>query len=210
MVNGLIGKKVGMTQLLQDDGTVVPVTVIQAGPCVVVQKKTVEQDGYEAVQLGFVEPKPPRTVSKAQQGHFKKVGASPVRKLAEFAVAADESINPGDQVKVTMFQEQEYVDVVGTSKGKGFQGVVKRHGFRGGRATHGSMFHRAPGSIGGSSFPSRVYPGMKATGRMGGVRNTMKNLLVVKIDEEKNLIYLRGSVPGASNGYVALKRAKRG
>jgi large subunit ribosomal protein L3 len=209
-MEGILGKKLGMTQIFTADGATVQVTVVQAGPCVVMARRTKEKDGYEAVQLGFVEPKPPRTVSKAQQGHFKKVGASPVRKLAEFAVAADESINPGDQVKVSMFQEQEYVDVVGTSKGKGFQGVVKRHGFRGGRATHGSMFHRAPGSIGGSSFPSRVYPGMKATGRMGGVRNTMKNLLVVKIDEEKNLIYLRGSVPGASNGYVALKRAKRG
>jgi large subunit ribosomal protein L3 len=209
-MEGILGKKLGMTQIFTADGATVQVTVVQAGPCVVMARRTKEKDGYEAVQLGFVEPQPPRKVTKPQQGHFKKVGASPVRKLAEFAVAADESINPGDQVKVSMFQELDYVDVVGTSKGKGFQGVVKRHGFRGGRATHGSMFHRAPGSIGGSSFPSRVYPGMKGTGRMGGVRNTMKNLLVVKIDEEKNLIYLRGSVPGASNGYVALKRAKRG
>jgi large subunit ribosomal protein L3 len=209
-MEGILGKKLGMTQIFTADGATVQVTVVQAGPCVVMARRTQEKDGYEAVQLGLVEAKPPRNVSKAQQGNFKKVGATPVRKLAEFAVAADESFNPGDQVKVSMFQEQEYVDVVGTSKGKGFQGVVKRHGFRGGRATHGSMFHRAPGSIGGSSFPSRVYPGMKATGRMGGARATTKNLLVVKIDEEKNLIYLRGSVPGASNGYVALKRAKRG
>ncbi|MGE4190484.1 MAG: 50S ribosomal protein L3, partial [Thermoanaerobaculia bacterium] len=148
--------------------------------------------------------------TKAQQGHFKKAGATPVRKLAEFENEEGESWAAGDQVKVSMFQEQEYVDVVGTGKGKGFQGVMKRHNFRGGRASHGSMFHRAPGSIGGSSFPSRVYPGMKGTGRLGGKRITMKNLLVVKVDEEKNLIYLRGSVPGAENGYVALKRAKRG
>lgn len=209
-MEGILGKKLGMTQIFTADGATVQVTVVQAGPCVVMARRTAERDGYEAVQLGLVEPKPPRHVTKAQLGNFKKAGASPVRKLAEFAVEAEEAFNPGDQVKVSMFQELDYVDVVGTSKGKGFQGVVKRHGFRGGRATHGSMFHRAPGSIGGSSFPSRVYPGMKGTGRMGGARVTTKNLLVVKIDEEKNLIYLRGSVPGGSNGYVALKRAKRG
>jgi large subunit ribosomal protein L3 len=209
-MEGILGKKLGMTQIFTADGSTVQVTVVQAGPCIVMARRTAEQDGYEAVQLGLVEAKPPRKVSKAQQGNFKKVGAAPVRKLAEFAVEAGEAFNPGDQVKVSMFQELEFVDVVGTSKGKGFQGVVKRHGFRGGRATHGSMFHRAPGSIGGSSFPSRVYPGMKGTGRMGGARVTTKNLLVVKVDEEKNLIYLRGSVPGASNGYVAVKRAKRG
>ena len=209
-MEGILGKKLGMTQIFTADGATVQVTVVQAGPCVVTALRTAEQDGYEAVQLGFVEAKPPRNVSKAQLGHFKKVGASPMRKVAEFALDEGESLNAGDQVKVSMFKELDYVDVVGTSKGKGFQGVVKRHGFRGGRATHGSMFHRAPGSIGGSSFPSRVYPGMKGTGRMGGARITTKNLLVVKIDEEKNLIYLRGSVPGAANGYVAVKRAKRG
>ena len=209
-MEGILGKKLGMTQIFTPDGATVQVTVVQAGPCVVMTRRTVADDGYDAVQLGLVEAKPPRNVSKAQQGHFKKAGATPVRKLMEFAIGADESWSAGDQVKVSVFQELEFVDVVGTSKGKGFQGVVKRHGFRGGRATHGSMFHRAPGSIGGSSFPSRVYPGMKGTGRMGGARITAKNLLVVKIDEEKNLIYLRGAVPGAANGYVALKRAKRG
>jgi large subunit ribosomal protein L3 len=209
-MEGILGKKLGMTQIFTADGATVQVTVVQAGPCVVTALRTAEQDGYEAVQLGFVEAKPPRHVTKAQQGNFKKIGAAPMRKLAEFKLDEGETLSAGDQVKVSIFKELDYVDVVGTSKGKGFQGVVKRHGFRGGRATHGSMFHRAPGSIGGSSFPSRVYPGMRATGRMGGARTTTKNLLVVKIDEEKNLIYLRGSVPGAENGYVAVKRAKRG
>jgi large subunit ribosomal protein L3 len=209
-MEGILGRKLGMTQIFTSDGATVQVTVVEAGPCVVLARRTADQDGYEAVQLGLVEAKPPRRVTKPQQGHFKKSSATPVRKLAEFAISADEPWAAGDQVKVSVFKEQEYVDVVGTSKGKGFQGVVKRHGFRGGRATHGSMFHRAPGSIGGSSFPSRVYPGMKGTGRMGGERVTAKNLLVVKIDEEKNLIYLRGAGPGAANGYVALKRAKRG
>lgn len=207
---GILGKKLGMTQIFTDDGTTVQVTIVQAGPCVVMARRTAENDGYDAVQLGLIEAKPPRNVSKAQLGHFKASGSTPVRKLAEFEIEADESWAAGDQVKVSMFQEKEFVDVVGTGKGKGFQGVMKRHNFKGGRASHGSMFHRAPGSIGNSSYPSRVYPGMKGTGRLGGKRITMKNLLVVKVDEEKNLIYLRGSVPGAENGYVALKRAKRG
>ncbi len=209
-MDGMLGKKIGMTQVFTADGDTVQVTVVEVGPCVVVARRTAKNDGYDAVQLGLVEAKPPRHVTKPQQGHFKKAGATPTRKLAEFEISADEAWAAGDQVKCSMFQEKDFVDVVGTSKGKGFQGVMKRHGFKGGRATHGSMFHRAPGSIGGSSFPSRVYPGMKGTGRMGGKRITTKNLLVIKVDEEKNLIYLRGSVPGGENGYVALKRAKRG
>jgi large subunit ribosomal protein L3 len=209
-MQGILGRKLGMTQIFTDDGSTVPVTVVEAGPCVVLALRTKERDGYEAVQLGLVETKPPRKVTKPQLGHFKKSGASPVRRLAEFAADPGESWSPGDQVKVSIFQELEWVDVVGTSKGKGFQGVIKRHNFRGGRSSHGSMFHRAPGSIGGSSNPSRVFPGMKGTGRLGGERITTKNLLVVKIDEEKNLIYLRGSVPGARNAYIALQRAKRG
>jgi len=209
-MDGILGRKLGMTQIFTDDGATVPVTVVEAGPCVVVALRDVKRDGYQAVQLGLVEQKPPRRVTKPQQGHFKKADVTPLRRLEEFAVSADETWKPGDQVKVSIFAEKEYVDVVGTSKGKGFQGVVKRHGFAGGRATHGSMFHRAPGSIGGSSYPSRVYPGMRAAGRMGGARTTTKNLLVVKVDEEKNLIYLRGSVPGAPNAYVAIRRAKRG
>ena len=209
-MEGILGRKLGMTQIFTADGATVPVTVVEAGPCVVVQRRTAERDGYEAVQIGLVEAKPPRKVSKPMQGHFKAAGATPTRRIAEFELDEGEDLSPGDQVKVSIFKESDWVDVVGTSKGKGFQGVMKRHGFAGGRASHGSMFHRAPGSIGGSSDPSRVYPGMRMAGRMGGARITTKNLLVVKIDEEKNLIYLRGSVPGATNAYVALRRAKRG
>jgi large subunit ribosomal protein L3 len=209
-IEGMLGRKLGMTQIFTADGATVPVTVVEAGPCLVVARRTAAQHGYDAVQLGLVEARPPRRVGKPEQGRFEKAGLVPMRRLAEFAVEGGTEWNPGDQVKVSIFAEQEYVDVTGVSKGRGFQGVVKRHGFRGGRATHGSMFHRAPGSIGGSSFPSRVYPGMRAGGRMGGVRTTTKNLLVVKVDEEKNLIYLRGSVPGAPNAYLAIKRAKRG
>ncbi|KAB2965911.1 MAG: 50S ribosomal protein L3 [Thermoanaerobaculia bacterium] len=209
-MEGILGKKLGITQIFTEDGATVPVTVVEAGPCVVIARRTREKDGYEAVQVGLVEAKPPRKVTKPMQGHFKKAGVTPTREVAEFRISGDESLAPGDQIKVSIFAEKEYVDVTGTSKGKGFQGTVKRHGFGGGRATHGSMFHRAPGSIGGSSNPSRVFPGMKGTGRMGGDRVTTKNLLVVKIDEEKNLIYLRGAVPGAPNAFVAIKRAKRG
>lgn len=209
-MEGILGRKLGMTQIFTADGATVPVTVVEAGPCVVILRRTMEKDGYDAVQVGLVEAKPPRKVTKPQQGHFKKADVTPMRRLAEFETEPGETWSPGDQVKVSIFQEQEWVDAVGVSKGKGYQGVVRRHGFAGGRSSHGSMFHRAPGSIGGSSYPSRVFPGMRAGGRMGGARITAKNLLVVKVDEEKNLIYLRGAVPGARNAYVALKRAKRG
>lgn len=209
-MQGILGKKLGMTQIFQDDGTMVPVTVVEAGPCLVVQRRTVETDGYEAVQVGLVEDPPPRKVTQPLQGHFKKAGVAPMRQLMEFPLDDGDDPQPGDEIKVSIFQPEEYVDAVGTTKGKGFQGVVKRHGFGGGRATHGSMFHRAPGSIGASAYPSRVYPGMRGAGRMGGKRRTAKNLQVVKVDEEKNLIYLKGAVPGARNGYVALRRSKRG
>jgi len=209
-MQGLLGKKVGMTQVFTETGEAVPVTVIEAGPCLVVQRRTAEQDGYEAVQIGLVESRPVKGVGKPMQGVFRKAGVAPMRRVAEFEIEAGEEWKPGDQVKVSMFQVDDYVDVVGTGKGKGFQGVVRRHGFAGGRATHGSMFHRAPGSIGNSSDPSRVYPGMRAGGRMGGKRITTKNLKVVKVDEERNLIYVRGAVPGARNGYLAICRAKRG
>jgi large subunit ribosomal protein L3 len=211
-MEGMLGQKVGMTQIYAADGKVVPVTVVKAGPCLVVHRKTADADGYEAVQLGLVEERPAKVkrIGKPLAGHFAKAGVAPMRRVMEFGLGEGEEVKAGDEVKATIFSEKQYVDVVGTSKGKGFQGVVKRHGFRGGRATHGSMFHRAPGSIGASAFPSRVFPGMRAGGRMGGERVTVKNLQVIKIDLEQNLIYLRGAVPGPKNGYLAIKHAKRG
>ena len=210
-MQGLMGKKLGITQIFAPDGTAIPVTIVQAGPCLVVQRKTKSIDGYEAVQLGFVEAKPTKE-NKPSAGHFKKAGVPSTRVRREVKVKAGEgdAAKPGDIVNVSIFADGERVDVIGTSKGKGFQGVMKRHNFRGGRASHGSMFHRAPGSIGSSSFPSRVFPGMRMAGRMGGERVTVKNLQVVKIDEEKNLLYIRGAVPGGPNAYVAIQRAKRG
>lgn len=210
MMEGLLGRKLGMTQIYATDGRVVPVTVVQAGPCLVVQRRTSVSDGYEAVQLGLVEEKALRSVPKPMQGHFGKAGVAAMRKLEEFQIGADDEYKAGDQVKASIFAEEDYVDVVGTAKGKGFQGVMKRHGFGGGRATHGSMFHRAPGSIGQASDPSRVFPGVKLPGRMGGKPVTVKNLRIEKVDEEKNLIYLRGSVPGPRNGYISIRRAKKG
>ena len=210
-MKGILGIKLGMTQIFEENGKVIPVTVVKAGPCKVVQRKTANDDGYDAVQLGLVEERPPRKVTKPMQGHFAKAGLeAPVRRLVELPVPADDPAQPGDDVDATVFAENDYVDVVGTSKGKGFQGVIKRHGFGGGRATHGSMFHRAPGSIGQSAYPSRVFPGVRLPGQTGGKRVTVKNLQVVKVNEEENLIYLRGAVPGARNSYVTLREAKRG
>jgi large subunit ribosomal protein L3 len=209
-MDGILGKKIGMTQVLREDGVVVPVTILRAGPCLVVQKKTGEIDGYEAIQIGLLEQRPPRRVTQPMAGHLKRAGVAGIKKLAEVRAGGEEGVKEGDEVKVTMFQANEYVDVVGTSKGKGYQGVVRRHGFAGGRATHGSMFHRAPGSIGGSSYPSRVFPGMRAGGRMGGKRSTMKNLRVVRVDGEENLLFVQGAVPGGRNSYVLIRRAKRG
>ena len=208
-MDGILGRKVGMTQIFVEDGTAIPVTVIKAGPCLVVQRKTAKSDGYEAVQIGLVEERPAK-VSKPKAGHFKKAGVAPVRKLEEFDLTPGEELNAGDEVKASIFQEKEWVDVVGTSKGKGYQGVMKRHNFGGGQGGHGSMFHRAPGSIGSSAYPSRVMKGMRMAGRMGGDRVTTKNLLIVKVDAEQNLIYVRGAVPGPKTGYVAIRRAKRG
>src|SRR5436309_776892 len=194
-IEGIIGKKVGMTQVFAEDGALVPVTVIQAGPCLVVQKKTAEKDGYDAVQVGLVEKVSNRRVTSAMRGHFEKAGIPPVRTLCEFEYSGD--ANVGDRVQVDMFKPGDAIDVVGQSKGKGFQGVVKRHHFRGGRATHGSMFHRAPGSIGASAFPSRVLKGMRMAGHMGDRQITTKNLRVVHVDAEANLIAVAGAVPGA-------------
>jgi large subunit ribosomal protein L3 len=209
MISGLIGKKVGMTQIIQTDGTVVPVTVVQAGPCVVVQKKTVDKDGYEAIQLGFVEVIKPKRVTKGMTGHFKKAGAAPVRVLREMRVEGEDSPKAGDKVLCDIFAAQERVHVIGTSKGRGFAGLIKRHHFRGGRASHGSMFHRAPGSIGASAFPSRVIKGMRMAGHLGNARVTVRNVRVERVDQENNLLYLRGAVPGPAGGYLVLEKSGR-
>ena len=207
MVNGIIGRKVGMTQLFLEDGTLEPATVLKAGPCVVVQAKTAQADGYEAVQIGFVEGKKYKA-NKPTAGHYKKANVPPTRVRREVAVAKGaEAPAPGAQVLLTIFNQGERVDVVGTSKGHGFQGVVKRHHFAGGDKSHGSMFHRAPGSIGASSYPSRVMPGMRAHGHMGVDRITVRNLKVLKIDTENNLLLVKGNVPGANGGYVVIRKA---
>ena len=207
MVNGIIGRKVGMTQVFDADGTVHPATVLKAGPCVVVQAKTAQADGYEAVQLGFVEERPAK-VGKPLAGHYKKASVPPTRVRREVKVASGaEAPKTGDQVLCSIFADGERVDVIGEGRGKGFQGVVKRHHFGGGAATHGSMFHRAPGSIGASSFPSRVVKGMRAAGRMGGGRVTTRNLKVLRVDADNHLLIVEGSVPGAPAGYVLIRKA---
>jgi len=209
MVTGIIGRKVGMTQVFGPDGTVTPATVVKAGPCVVLQAKGAQTDGYEAVQLGLVEEKVAK-VNKALGGHYKKAGnVPPTRLRREIKLApGGDPLKAGDQVLVGgVFANGDRVDVIGISRGKGFQGVMKRHNFRGGAATHGSMFHRAPGSIGASSFPSRVVKGMRSAGRMGGDRITTHNLKVVSVDMDNHLIVLCGAVPGAPNGIVIVRRA---
>jgi len=196
-----------MTQVFETDGTVVPATVIKAGPCVVVQAKTAATDGYEAVQLGLVDDTVPK-VNKPTAGHFKKASVPPTRVRREVKVAAGgDPVKAGDQVLANIFAAGDRVDVIATSRGKGFQGVMKRHHFRGGAATHGSMFHRAPGSIGASSYPSRVVKGMRAAGRMGGDRVTTRNLRVVSVDLDNHLLVLRGAVPGAPGGVIIVRRA---
>lgn len=209
MIQGLIGKKIGMTQVFDTEGNVVPVTVLQAGPCVVVQKKTAEKDGYPAVQLGLVEQRKTPRVNRPLEGHFAKAGVPPTRILREFAYEeGEEEVKVGQQVLAKdVFQPDLSVDVAGRSIGRGFQGVVKRHGFRGGRATHGSMFHRAPGSIGASAYPSRVYPGMRGAGHMGDRNVKVRRLRVVKVDEEKNLVLVKGAVPGSRGSYVFITRS---
>ncbi len=207
MVTGIIGRKVGMTQVFLTDGTVVPATVIKAGPCVVVQAKTAQTDGYESVQLGLVAERPAK-VNKPTAGHYAKASVPPTSVRREVrVVAGGDPVKAGDQVLANMFTAGDRVDVIGTSRGKGFQGVIRRHHFAGGAATHGSMFHRAPGSIGASSFPSRVIKGMRAAGRMGADRVTTRNLRVVSVDMEHHLIVLRGAVPGAPDGVVIVRRA---
>jgi len=207
MIQGLIAKKIGMSQQFDDAGNVVPVTVLKAGPCTVIQKKTADKDGYVAVQLGFVEERAVRKPTKPQTGHFKRAGVPVVRKLQEFGCTDPAAVKEGDQVLVDIFEIGETIDVVGTSKGKGFAGVVKRHHFRGGGAAHGSMFHRAPGSIGASSYPSRVVKGMRMGGHMGSERVTVRKLKVVATDKDLNLLLVKGAVPGAKGGYVLVRKA---
>ena len=207
MVNGIIGRKVGMTQIFDADGTVHPATVIKAGPCVVVQAKTKQSDGYESVQLGLVEETPAK-VGKPLAGHYKKAGVPPTRVRREVRLATGaEAPKVGDQVLASIFADGERVDVIGDSRGKGFQGVVKRHHFAGGAATHGSMFHRAPGSIGASSFPSRGIKGMRAAVRMGGGRTTIHNLKVLRVDLDNHLLIVEGGIPGAPTAYVIIRKA---
>ena len=205
-MSGLIGRKIGMTSIFDENGKNIPCTVIEAGPCVVTQVRTEEVDGYNALQLGFDDKAEKRT-SKAEQGHYKKAGTSPKRKVVEFRdFEGDHKL--GETLNVELFIEGEFVDVTATSKGKGFQGVVKRHGFRGvGQATHGQHNRlRAPGSIGAASYPARVFKGMRMAGRMGGEQVTVQNLRVVKIMPEKNLLVLKGCVPGHKNAYVTINK----
>jgi large subunit ribosomal protein L3 len=207
MVTGIIGRKVGMTQIFDADGTVHPATVIKAGPCVVVQSKNKQTDGYESVQLGLVEETPAK-VGKPMAGHYKKANVPPTRVRREVGLAAGaEAPKVGDQVLASIFANGERVDIIGQSRGKGFQGVMKRHHFAGGAATHGSMFHRAPGSIGASSFPSRVVKGMRAAGRMGGGRTTIHNLKVLRVDPDNHILIVEGGIPGAPTAYVIIRKA---
>jgi large subunit ribosomal protein L3 len=205
-VQGIIGRKVGMTQVYSEDGRAIPVTVIEAGPCVVVQRKSREKDGYSSIQLGLVERRTVKGVTKPMKGHFAKAGLPPCRVLREFRVADGAEVKVGDKVSVEAFTPGEKVSVTGVSKGRGFQGVVKRHHFRGGAATHGSMFHRAPGSIGASAFPSRVLKGMRAGGHMGADRVTVRHLEVVRVDAGNNIMVVKGAVPGAGGGYLVIRK----
>jgi len=205
MIQGMLGKKLGMTQIYDEKGAVVPVTVIEAGPCVVTQVKTPETDGYSAVQLGLVESKVPRKLSKPEVGHLKKNGIAPLRHLKEFKVADGTEVKVGDQLLVTHFEVKQKVMVSGITQGKGFQGVIKRHGFGGGRMTHGSHFKRAPGSIGQCATPSRVFPGKKMPGQMGAKMVTVRNLEVVQVIEDKNLLLVKGAVPGSKGGFVTIR-----
>jgi large subunit ribosomal protein L3 len=202
-MKGIIGKKVGMTQVF-DEGVMVPVTVISAGSCWVVQKKTVKTDGYDAIQIGF-DPAREKRVTMPRKGHFAKAGVKATRVLLEFRGTSD--LEVGAEIKADIFEAGAQVDITGTSKGRGFQGVVKRHGFSGGPATHGSKTGRIPGSIGASADPSRVIPGKKLPGQMGNKQVTVRNLTVVGTDAEQNLIWVRGAVPGAPNGYVVIRAA---
>lgn len=207
MNKGIIGKKLGMTQVFAEDGAAVGVTVVEVEPTVVVQVKTMQKEGYDAIQVGYGRVKQ-KNVTKPRQGHMNKADKGFFRVLKEFPADPGAS-EPGQEISADIFQEGEYVDVVGMSKGKGFQGVVKRHGFHGGRATHGSMFHRAPGSIGASADPARVFKGTKMGGHMGSDRKTIQNLQVWQVRSDRNLLLLKGSIPGSKNGFVLIKQARK-
>lgn len=207
MVRGLIGKKIGMTSLFTPDGRYIPVTVVQAGPCTVTQIKTVQTDGYNALQLGFGEVKQTR-INKPMEGHLKKAGEERFATLKEMPVEKPEDYNLGQTLTLDLFQVGDRVDITGTSKGRGFSGVIKRHGFHGGRKTHGSKSHRIPGSIGSSAWPSRVFRGKKLPGRYGNDRKTVRNLEIVDIRPDSHLMMLKGAVPGSRSGLVAIKRPK--
>jgi large subunit ribosomal protein L3 len=217
-ITGILGKKIGMTQVFDEKGDVHPITVLQCGPCVITQLKTVAADGYDAAQIGLVEFVKESKITKAQKGHFAKSSAPPVRMVKEFALEADaaakqgdegeaKTLKAGDRVLVDIFSDEKYVDVAGTSKGRGFAGVVRRHGFGGGPKSHGHMF-QVQGSIGASSFPSRVFPGQRMPGHMGVERVTVRNLRIRGIDLEENLLMVEGAVPGARDGYVMVTKAK--
>jgi len=203
MEKGLIGRKLGMTRIFWEDGAAIPVTVIEAGPCVVIQKKTKETDNYDAIQLGFGRQKE-KKVTKPLKGHFEKAGKGYFRFLREFRVESPGNYEVGQELKADIFEIGDRVDVIGITKGKGFAGVIKRHGFHGGRSTHGSMFHRAPGSIGASAYPSRVFKGTKLPGQMGNKRQTTQRLIVVGVDAGRNLILVRGAVPGSKSGIITI------
>ena len=206
MKKGIIGRKVGMTQIFDEKGNVIPVTVIEAGPCTVAQVKTVETDGYDAVQLGFGEVKD-KHINKPEKGHFAKTGLEAKKHLREFRLDSVEGVKVGDTVNADVFEAGEKIDVQGTSKGKGFQGVIKRHGQHRGPMGHGSMYHRRPGSMGSTSTPGRVFKGKKLPGHMGRVTITIQNLDVVRVDMDKNVILLKGSVPGAKGSILKIKSA---
>jgi len=204
-MSGLIGKKIGMTSIFDENGKNIPCTVIQAGPCVVTQVRTKEVDGYEALQLGF-DDKAEKQSTKALNGHFKKAGTTAKRRVVEFQ-GFEQDLKLGDQILVDHFEEGEFVDVSGTSKGKGFQGVVKRHGFAGSERTHGQQsMNRAPGSVGAASYPARIFKGMRMGGRMGGDTVKVQNLRVLKVVKDKNLIVVKGAVPGHKNSYVIIQK----
>ncbi len=219
-MDGLLGRKVGMTQVFDDGGGAIPCTVLRVGPCVVVQRREMSRDGYEAVQIGLVEPtkvrggvreggsKKSKGINRAQKGHLDKANVPPMKRLREFRLnPGSEAPAVGDRILVSVFKLKDRVDIIGQSKGKGFQGVMKRHNFHGGAASHGSMHHRAPGSVGASAYPSRTFRGTRMPGQMGGNRVTVKNLEVVRVDEENSLLVVRGAVPGARGSYLTVSRS---